>query len=86
MPHNNLFRKFRRGPINRQHLIGDAEQSVKGGLDGISPVYGDIPVQDLLQDFGIRNQALSFADEIFEQPLRVGLVRMGRANQIHWDI
>jgi len=55
-------------------------------LDGIAAVDGDIPVQDLLQDLGIRNQALSVADKIFEQSLRVGLVRVRRADQIHWDI
>jgi hypothetical protein len=38
------------------------------------------------QDLGIRNQALSVAHKIFEQSLRVGLVRVRRANQNHWDI
>ncbi len=86
VPHDNFFRAFRRGPINRQHLIGDAEQSVKGGLDGIAAVDGDVPVQDLLQDLGIRNKALPVADKTFEQSLRVGLMRVRRTDQIHWDI
>lgn len=86
VPHDNLFRAFRRGAINRQHLIGDAKQSVKGGLDGIAAVDGDVPVQDLLQDLGICNQALSVANKMFEQSLRVGLVRVRSADQIHWDI
>jgi hypothetical protein len=38
------------------------------------------------QDLGTRNQALSVADKIFEQSLRVGLVRVRGADQIHWDI
>ena len=38
------------------------------------------------QVLGTRNQALSVAHKIFEQSLRVGLVRVRRANQIHWDI
>jgi len=38
-------------------------------------------VQYLLQDLGIRNQALSIANQLFEQSLRVGLVRPDRAER-----
>jgi hypothetical protein len=86
VPHDYLFRAFRCSPINGQHLIGNAKQSVERRLDGIAAVYGDVAMQDFLQDLGIGNQALSVADEIFEQSLRVGLVRMRRAHEIHWDI
>src|SRR5260221_5627066 len=85
-PHHNLFRALGCGPADGEHFIGDAEYSVECGLDGIAPVYRHIAVQDLLQDFGIRNQALPVADQIFQQTLRVGLVRMGRANKVHRDI
>jgi hypothetical protein len=43
-------------------------------------------VQDLLQNLGIRYQALPVTDQIFEQTLRVGLVRMGSTNEVHGDI
>jgi hypothetical protein len=84
--HDNFLRAFRRGPINGQHLIGNAEQSVERRLDGIAAVYGDIAMQDFLQDLGIGNQALPVGDQVFEQSLRVGLVRMRCANELHGDI
>jgi len=84
--HHNLFSAFRRAPVNSQYLIGNAQQSVERRLDGIPPIYGDITMQNFLQDFGVGNQALPVANQIFEQPLRVGLVRMRRTNEIHGNI
>ena len=51
--HDNSFCAFHRGPIEGQHLIGDAEQSVERWLDRVAAVYGNIAVQDLPQHFGI---------------------------------
>jgi len=72
--------------IHGQHLVGNSEQSVERRLDGVPTIDSDVAVQYLLQDLGIRNQALSIADQLFEQSLRVGLVRMRRANEIHWNV
>jgi hypothetical protein len=84
--HYDLFRALGGGPVYGQHLIGNAKQSVECGLDGITPVYSHIAVKDFLQDLRIRNQALAVANQVFQQPLRVGLVWMWRADQIHRDI
>src|SRR6266571_7982416 len=84
--HHNLFRAFGCGPVYGQHFIGDAKQSVECGLDGVAPVYRHIAVEYLLQDLGIRDQALPVGDEVFQQTLRVGLVRMGSANEVHRDV
>ncbi len=86
VPHENFFGALRCGPINGQYLIGDAKQSAKGRLNSIAAIYSGIPMQYLLKNLGICNQALSVGDQIFEQSLSVGLVGMRHANEIHGDI
>jgi len=86
MPQHNLFRTLDHSPINRQHLIDDAKQRVECWLDGIAAVDRDVAVQNFLQHFGIGNQALALADQLFEQSLRVALVRVRRAHEIHRDV
>ena len=85
-PHHNLFRALGGDPVHGQYLIGDAQQNIECGLDGIAPVYGHIAMQDLLQYLGICDKALPVADQVFEQALCVGLVRMGSPNEVHGDI
>jgi hypothetical protein len=72
--HHNLFRAFRSGPINSEHVIGNSEQSVERRLDGIAAVYGHIAMQNFLQYFGVDNQAFPAADEGLDESLGVGLV------------
>jgi hypothetical protein len=86
VPHDNFFGALRCSQIHGQYLIGDAKQSAKGRLNSIAAIYSGIPMQYLLKDLGICNQALSVGDEIFEQSLSVGLVRMRRADEVHGDI
>ncbi len=86
VPHYNFFGALGCGPVHGKHLIGDAKQGIECWLDGIAPVYCHIAVQDLLQNLGIRNQAFPIADEVFQQALRVGLMGMGSANEVHGDI
>ena len=86
MTHENFLCALCCGQINGQHLVGNTEQSVERRLDGVPTIDSDVAVQYLLQDLGIRNQALSIANQLFEQSLCVGFVRMRRANQIHWDV
>ena len=85
-PHHNLFRALGCGPVHGRHLIGDAKQSIECGLDGIAPVYCHIAIQNLLQYLGICDQALPAAEQVFEQSLCVGLVRMGSPNEVHGDV
>ena len=66
IPQYNLFRKLCDRPINSQDLIHDAEQSVEHGLDCVATVDSDVAVQDLLENLGVRNQALALGDHFFE--------------------
>lgn len=86
MAHENLLCALYYSQINGQHLVGNPEQSVERRLDGVPTIDSDVAVQYLLQDLGISNQALPIANQLFEQSLRVGLVRMRCANQIHWNV
>jgi hypothetical protein len=84
--HDDLLGAFCRRKIDRQNLVGDAEQGAKGGLYRVAAIYCHVAVQNFLQDFRIRDQSLAVANEIFEHSLRVGFVRVRCADKIHWDI
>src|SRR5712691_3399837 len=71
IPQDNLFRALCDRPINRQHLIHYAKQSVERGLDCVAAVDSDITVQDLLENLGVRNQTPALADHFFEQSSRI---------------
>ena len=86
IPQHDLFRTLGDGPIHSQHLVHNAEQSVEGRLDCVAAVNSDVAVQDFLENLGVRNQALSLADHLFEQSPRIALVVMRSANQIHRNI
>lgn len=72
--------------INSQHLIYDAKQSVKYGLDGVAAINRDVSMKDLLQHFGISNQTLAVADQFLKQALGVALVRMRRSDETYRDV
>ncbi len=66
MPEDNLFGALGSGPRDIKHLIDNAEECVKRRLDGVSPVDGNVPVQDFLQDLGISYEALAVVDQFFK--------------------
>lgn len=66
MSQDNLFGTFNGGPINLQHLVNHAKQGVKSRLDGIPAVDSHVAVQNLLQDLGVRDQALPLNDQLLE--------------------
>src|SRR6266480_3178058 len=86
IPQDNLFRTLRDGPINSQHLIHDAQQSVERRLDCVAAVDSGVAVQNFLENLGVRYQALALADHLFEQSTRVALVGMRSTNQVHGNI
>ena len=86
MPEDNLFGPLGRGARNVKHLIDDPEQSVERRLDGVPAVNGDVPMQYLLQDLGVGDEALAVIDQLFEQTLGVALVGVRRAHEVHGDI
>jgi len=53
IPENNLLRTFDTCPIDGEHLVDDAEHSVKRRLDSITPVDGHVAVEDFLKHFRI---------------------------------
>ena len=86
MSQDNLLGTLGGGPRNVKHLIDDPEQSVECRLDGVPAVDGDVPMQDLLQDLGVGDEALAVIDQLFEPSLRVALVGVRRAHEIHGDV
>jgi len=84
--HNNFLRSSCRGCINRQHLVGNSEQSVECRLNCFPTIYRDIAVQDFLEHFSVGNKTMTVANQFLEQPLCVGFVRMWCADQIHGDV
>ena len=86
VPQHNIFGALDRNPIHGQDLIDHAKQGIECRLNGIEPVNRNVAVQDFLQDFRIRYEPLALADQFFKQSLRVSLVKMWSAYQIHGDI
>jgi len=86
VPKDNLLGTLGNAPINRQHLIDNTEERIKRWLDSIAAVDCNVAMQDLLKHFGVRNQALAVTDQLLEPSLRVALVRMSGADQIHRNI
>jgi hypothetical protein len=85
-PQENLFRTFCEGPVNSQHLIHHAEQSVERGLDCVAAVDNDLAVQDFLENLGVRKQAVALVNHFLQRSSREALVRMRSAHQIHGNI
>jgi hypothetical protein len=64
-PQDNLLGTLGGGTRNVKDLIDDAEQSVERRLDGVPAVDGNVPMQDLLQDLGVGDEALAVIDQLF---------------------
>ena len=69
--------------VDRQHLVHDRHDRIECRLDGRAAVDGNIAVQDLLEHFRVRDEPDALGDQPFERALRVDLVRVRRADQIH---
>jgi len=81
------------GPCALCILVGDgedfvdhAEQGVAGRLDRIPAIDRDVAVQDFLEDLGVGHEALALGDQPLERSLRVGLVGVGRTDEVHRDV
>jgi len=87
IPQDNLFRALCDRPINRQHLIHYAKQSVERRLDCVAAVDSDVTVQAPLENRGRAEQShgavTSFSDaERFSMEIlhRYGRYRPPRRN------
>jgi len=81
---DNLFGTFGNCPVNGKHFIHNIQKGIKSKLNVMMPIDGRIPMQNLLQDLGVRNQALTLAHELFQQPLGISLVGTGCTRPDTW--
>lgn len=72
--------------VNGQNLVHNAQKSVKGGLYRVAPLNGGVPMQNFLEHFCVRDEALPIAHQSFEQPLGVCLVRVRCAHKVHGNV
>jgi len=72
--------------IDREHFVHHTKERVESRLDGVSPFDRRVPVQDFLQNLGIRNQTLLIGDAALENLLSVALVRVRRTHEVHGDV
>lgn len=86
MAQNDVFRAFEIGKLDREDLIGNSQKGVEGGLNGVAPANGDVTVEDLLEHFGIRNEALLFREKPLEYLLGIPFVGMRRSHQVHRNV
>ncbi len=83
---DDLLGTLEDGVVDGQYLIDYAKQGIKCRLNGIAAVNRNVAMQDLLQYLGIGNQALALAEEFLDPALRVYLMRVRSAYQVHRNI
>ena len=52
--------------VNRKNIINHVQNCIERGLDDIPPLNRSVSMQDLLQDFSIRYESLTFVHEFFQ--------------------
>lgn len=72
--------------LDREDIIHNLQQDLKRGINRVSFAYGSIPMHDLLKHFGVGHEALSRRDQALQEHLRLTLVRVRRADEVHRDI
>ncbi len=72
--------------IHREYLIDNSQQRIKCRLNGIPPRDGNVAVEDFLQRFSVSDEPLTVTHQFLQPAPCIGLVRMGRADQIHGNI
>ena len=72
--------------LDSKNIVNDVQHNLEGWSDGFPFADCRVPMQDLLQHLRVSNQSLSGRDEAFQQNLRLTLMRMWRADEVHRDI
>jgi len=54
------------GDVNRKDLVDDPVQKIEGRLNRFEPVDGRVPMQNLLKNFGIRDEPFAIRDGVIE--------------------
>ena len=83
---DDSLRPFEIGQLDGEDLVGDSEDCIEGRLDRVAPADGDIPVENLLKHFRVRDEPFFERKTLFQQLLGVPLVRMRRPYQVHRDV
>ncbi len=63
---DNFFGAICDSEVYGKHLINNAENRFVCGLDCVTPIDGDVPMENLLEDFSIGHEALTLADQSFQ--------------------
>jgi hypothetical protein len=85
-PQHDALCPFEIGQLNREDLVGDSEDGIEGGLDRVAPADGDVPMEDLLKHFRIRDEPLRPGKTPFQHLLGILFVRVWRPDQVHRDV
>jgi hypothetical protein len=82
----NRLRTFDAEKIDGKHLVDDSQKRLERRLDRVETLDGRIAMKELLEYLGVSHQTLTLGSEPFEKSLCVGLVRMGRSDEVHGHI
>ncbi len=74
------------GVVDGQYFIDYAQQRIKRWLNGVAAIDSNISVKYFLEYFCIGDQTLAVAQQLLHPPLRVDLMRMGSAYQVHRNV
>jgi hypothetical protein len=72
--------------LHGECLVGEAEQGVHAETDGVAPSDGRVPLEDLLDDLGVRHEAVGGGDKPLEDASGGVLVRMLGAHEVHGHV
>jgi hypothetical protein len=70
---NDALRPLHRGAVDRQDVVNHRQKDIEGRLYGVAAIDGDVPMEDLLQDLGIRDEALAGSHQGFQRRRRVAI-------------
>jgi len=86
MTKNDPLSTLEDGVVDGQYFIDHAKQRIKRWLNGVAAVDGNIAMQYFLEHFCVGDQALAVAQQLLHPSLRVDLMRMGSAYQVHRNV
>ncbi len=69
-----------------ENFVHDVPNYLECGLDRLSLSNRRIPVQNLLKHLCIGDQMLPGKDNVLQKQFGVAFVRVGRPNEVHWDV
>jgi hypothetical protein len=81
-----IARTLHRAEIDRQHLVDDRQEHVESRLNRVGSVDCSVPMQDLLEYLGVGDQLIPIGDKALHRPLRIDLVGVSRADEVHRNI